>query len=161
MLSRANVAMLEQPIAAGADAELAGFAPDVPICADESLHEADDLAHVAERYQIINIKLDKTGGLTAALHLADAARALGLGVMTGCMVSSSLSMAPALHLAAGSDFVDLDGPWWLAADRPGGLRIVDGRIILPDPGFWGGGPRQCTAAAFTTSSASLPDNSVR
>ena len=85
----------------------------------------------------MNVKLDKAGGLTAALELAQAARARGLGLMTGCMVSSSLSIAPALHVAALSDFVDLDGPLWLREDRPGGVGTEGGFIHPPAPGFWG------------------------
>jgi len=85
----------------------------------------------------VNVKLDKAGGLTAALELARAARGRGLGLMTGCMVSSSLSIAPALHLALMSDFVDLDGPFWLREDRPGGIRTEGGIIHPPDAGFWG------------------------
>lgn len=139
VLVEAGVALLEQPVAAGADAWLEGFAPAVPICADESVHVAANLATVARRYQMVNVKLDKTGGLTAALELARAARARGLGLMTGCMVSSSLSIAPALHIARMSDFVDLDGPLWLAEDRPGGVREQDGMLVPPEPGFWGTG----------------------
>src|SRR3546814_12222534 len=94
---------------------------DLPIAADESAHVAGDVGALAEKYQVINIKLDKTGGLTGALALADAAAAAGLGVMTGSMISSSLSIAPALIIAARSAFVDLDRPLWLANDRPGGV----------------------------------------
>jgi L-alanine-DL-glutamate epimerase-like enolase superfamily enzyme len=83
------------------------------------------------------VKLDKAGGLTAAIELARAARALGLGLMTGCMVSSSLSIAPALHLAMLSDFVDLDGPLWLREDRAGGVREENGLLYPPAAGFWG------------------------
>ena len=99
VLVEALVGLLEQPVPAGADEWLEGFSSAVPICADESVHVAADLAIVARRYQAVNVKLDKAGGLTAALELAQAARARGLGLMTGCMVSSSLSIAPALHLA--------------------------------------------------------------
>lgn len=137
VLVEAGVALLEQPVAAGADAWLEGFAPAVPICADESAHVLNDLATVARRYQIVNVKLDKAGGLTAALELAHAVRARGLGLMTGCMVSSSLSIAPALHLARLSDFVDLDGPFWLEEDRPGGVKDQAGILVPPEPGFWG------------------------
>ena len=137
MLVEARVALLEQPVPAGADAWLEGFSSAVPICADESFHVADDLAVVARRYDVVNIKLDKTGGLTAALDAARAARAAGLGLMTGCMVSSSLSIAPALHLAMGSDFVDLDGPLWLVDDWAGGVKDEHGMLVPPDRGFWG------------------------
>ncbi|HEX8224047.1 MAG TPA: N-acetyl-D-Glu racemase DgcA [Allosphingosinicella sp.] len=136
-LAEAGVALLEQPVPAGSDAWLEGFEPAVPICADESVHVAEDLDTVARRYQAVNVKLDKAGGLTAAVELAQAARARGLGVMTGCMVSSSLSIAPALHVAALSDFADLDGPLWLREDRPGGVREEDGILFPPERGFWG------------------------
>ncbi len=137
LLVELRVALLEQPVPSGADAWLADFTPAVPICADESVHIADDLDQVAARYQYVNIKLDKAGGLTAALDLAAAASARGLGLMTGCMVSSSLSIAPALHVARLCDFVDLDGPVWLAEDRPGGVTDAGGILSPPSPGFWG------------------------
>lgn len=138
VLVEALVGLLEQPVPAGADEWLEDFISAVPICADESVHVAADLAIVGRRYQAVNVKLDKAGGLTAALELAQAARARGLGLMTGCMVSSSLSIAPALHLAMISDFVDLDGPVWLREDRPGGIRTEGGFIHPPAAGFWGG-----------------------
>ena len=137
VLASLDVALLEQPVPAEADAWLESFTPLVPICADESIHVAADLDVVARRYQAVNVKLDKSGGLTAALELAQAARARGLGLMTGCMVSSSLSIAAALHVARLSDFADLDGPVWLAEDRPGGVRDEGGWMRPPDPGFWG------------------------
>ena len=137
VLADARVDLLEQPVPADADAWLEGFAPLVPICADESVHVVADLDRVARRYQAVNVKLDKAGGLTAALELAGAARARGLGLMTGCMISSSLSIAPALHVAGMSDFVDLDGPIWLAEDRPGGVRDEGGMLHPPAAGFWG------------------------
>ncbi|MBA3729240.1 MAG: dipeptide epimerase [Sphingomonas sp.] len=136
-LVEARVALLEQPVPAGSDAWLEGYSSAVPICADESFHVADDLAVVARRYSVVNIKLDKTGGLTAALHAAREARAAGLSLMTGCMVSSSLSIAPAFHLAMQSDFVDLDGPLWLVDDWAGGVRNEQGMLVPPDRGFWG------------------------
>lgn len=137
VLVEARVGLLEQPVSADADEWLEGFTPAVPICADESVHVAADLDIVARRYQAVNVKLDKTGGLTAALELARAARERGLGLMTGCMVSSSLSIVPALHIAIMSDFVDLDGPIWLREDRPGGIRTEGGVIHPPAAGFWG------------------------
>ena len=137
LLVELRVDLLEQPVPAGDDAWLEGFASAVPICADEAVHTAADLDTVARRYQVVNIKLDKAGGLTAALELAAATRARGLGLMTGCMVSSSLSIAPALHIARLSDFVDLDGPTWLAEDRPGGVRDEGGFMVPPARGFWG------------------------
>jgi L-alanine-DL-glutamate epimerase-like enolase superfamily enzyme len=137
VLIEALVGLLEQPVPAGEDEWLEGFSSAVPICADESVHVAADLELVARRYQAVNVKLDKAGGLTAALELAQAARARGLGLMTGCMVSSSLSIAPALHLAMISDFVDLDGPVWLRDDRPGGIAAEGGFLHPPAAGFWG------------------------
>jgi L-alanine-DL-glutamate epimerase-like enolase superfamily enzyme len=137
VLLECGIALLEQPVPAGADQWLEGFASAVPICADESVHVAADLDAVARRYQAVNVKLDKAGGLTAAIELARAARGRGLALMTGCMVSSSLSIAPALHVAILSDFVDLDGPLWLREDRPGGVSVRDGLLAPPESGFWG------------------------
>ena len=137
VLVEAGIVLIEQPVPASADSWLEGFVPAVPICADEAVHVAADLDQVARRYQAINVKLDKTGGLTAALDLAHAARARGLGLMTGCMICSSLSIAPAFHVAALSDFVDLDGPLWLREDREGGVRDEGGLLVPPVAGFWG------------------------
>lgn len=137
VLLEAEVDLVEQPVPAGSDAWLEDFRPAVPICADEAVHVASDLDTVARRYQAVNVKLDKSGGLTAALDLARAARSRGLVLMTGCMVSSSLSIAPAFHVAASSDFVDLDGPLWLREDRPGGVRDEGGMLMPPEAGFWG------------------------
>lgn len=135
-LAELRVDLIEQPLPAGEDAVLEGLTLDVPICADESAHTADALDVVARRYQAVNIKLDKTGGLTEALRMRARARDMGLTLMVGCMVSTSLSISPALLLAQGASFVDLDGPWWLAQDRAGGVTISDGRIAA-SPGFWG------------------------
>ena len=137
VLLETEVDLIEQPVPADSDSWLAGFVPAVPICADEAVHVAADLDRIVLRYQAVNVKLDKTGGLTAALDLAHAARARGLILMTGCMVSSSLSMAPAFHVAGLSDFVDLDGPLWLREDRAGGVRDEGGLLVPPVPGFWG------------------------
>lgn len=136
-LEALRVELIEQPLPAGEDEALRGLDARVPICADESCHTADDLARLAGLYQAVNIKLDKTGGLTGALDLYAAARARGFRVMVGCMVCSSLGVAPALHLARDADWVDLDGPVWLKADRPGGVNIEAGRLTPPAPGFWG------------------------
>ena len=133
----AGVELIEQPLAADADALLAGMPRAVPICADESLHVAADLPRLAGRYDAVNIKLDKAGGLTEALDLAAAARAAGLKIMVGCMVATSLSMAPAFLLAQTADFVDLDGPLLLARDRPDGLRAEGSRLWPPDRALWG------------------------
>jgi L-alanine-DL-glutamate epimerase-like enolase superfamily enzyme len=137
VLVDARVALLEQPVPAGADEWLEGFRSAVPICADEAVHVAADLPVVSRRYQAINVKLDKAGGLTAALELARAAREEGLILMTGCMISSSLSIGPALHVALMSDFADLDGPLWLGEDRTGGVREEGGLLHPPAAGFWG------------------------
>jgi L-Ala-D/L-Glu epimerase len=137
LLAELKIDLLEQPLPADDDAALEGFTPLVPIAADESVHVAGDIAALAGKYQVANIKLDKTGGLTEALTLADAAAAAGLGVMTGSMISTSLSIAPALMIAARSTFVDLDGPLWLSNDRPGGVRADRGMLLAPEPGFWG------------------------
>lgn len=141
-ISRLPVVMVEQPLPAEADAALEGLDYPAPICADEAVHTADDVARVAGRYQVVNVKLDKAGGLTEALAMAARARDLGLGVLAGCMVSSSLSIAPALWIGAEADAADLDGPWWLIEDRAGGCRIDQGVIYPPQAGFWGvSGPR--------------------
>lgn len=138
LLAEIRCDLLEQPLPAGDDAGLRGFQGLVPICADESAHVAADVKALADRYTHVNIKLDKTGGLTGALALLAEARAAGLGVMTGCMISSSLSIAAALLVAAQSDFADLDGPLWLAEDRQGGVGEDRGWLLPPSPGFWGG-----------------------
>lgn len=132
-----RVDLLEQPLPADADDALAAFRSAIPIAADESVHTVDDLDRIADRYQVVNVKLDKSGGLTGALELADAAQQRGLGLMTGCMICSSLSIAPALVIAARSAFVDLDGPTWLKQDRAGGVTVTRGRLSPPAPGFWG------------------------
>lgn len=138
LMTDLRIDLLEQPLPADADGDLAGFRSAIPIAADESVHVAADLDTLPDGYGVVNIKLDKTGGLTAALELAAAARARGLGVMTGCMICSSLSIAPAWAIAATSSFADLDGPLWLAEDRAGGARGANGLLSPPQPGFWGG-----------------------
>ncbi len=137
LLADLPIALVEQPLPADADHELEGWDPPFTVCADESVHVGGDLAALRGRYQAVNLKLDKTGGLTEAVAMLKAARALGFQVMTGCMVASSLGVSPALHLGGASDFADLDGPWWLAVDHPGGARVERGRIAPPKPGFWG------------------------
>jgi L-alanine-DL-glutamate epimerase-like enolase superfamily enzyme len=132
-----GVALIEQPLPAGNDGILRDFRHAVPICADESVHTAADLPALTDLYDFINIKLDKAGGLTAAIALRDRARELGFGVMVGCMVGTSLAMAPAVLLAQGADFVDLDGPLLLARDRSPGL-VYDGSLVsTPDAALWG------------------------
>ena len=137
LLADLPIALVEQPLPADADGDLDGWDPPFTVCADESVHVGGDLAALRGRYQAVNLKLDKTGGLTEAVAMLKAARSLDFQVMTGCMVASSLGVAPALCLGGASDFADLDGPWWLAADHPGGLRVERGRITPPKPGFWG------------------------
>jgi L-Ala-D/L-Glu epimerase / N-acetyl-D-glutamate racemase len=129
--------MIEQPLPQGADDLLAGLPHDVAICADESVHVCDDLPALAGRYDAVNIKLDKAGGLTEALVMKSKAQALGLKVMIGSMVSSSLAIAPAFVLAQDADWVDLDSPLLLAADRDNGFRICNGIIQPADAGLWG------------------------
>lgn len=135
--ARLRVSLIEQPLPAADDAALEGFASPVPLCADESLHTRAELEACSRRYACVNIKLDKSGGLTEALALNADARARGLEVMSGCMVATSLAMAPALLVAQGAAFVDLDGPLLLARDREPGLRI-DGSVIHPPSAeLWG------------------------
>ena len=136
-LADLGVETIEQPLPAGADEALAGFASPIPLCADESCHTAADLSALAGRYDMVSIKLNKTGGLTEALRLADAARAAGFGIMAGCMVSTSLALAPATMLAEGAAIVDLDGPRWLTRDRDHGLVYEGGRVHPPAPKLWG------------------------
>ena len=137
----AGVALIEQPLPAGQDGMLASIPAEdrggILFCADESVHTAEGLDNIAQRYQAINIKLDKAGGLTEALHLKAEALARGLAIMVGCMVGTSLAMAPALLLAAGAEYVDLDGPLLLARDRDPGL-VFEGSVIQPfDAILWG------------------------
>lgn len=135
--ARFGVALVEQPLPAGEDGMLAKIRRPLPICADESAHEARGLAALRDRYDAVNIKLDKTGGLTAALEMARTAQALGFRIMAGCMVGSSLAMAPATLIGQMADFVDLDGPLLLARDRDGGL-VYDGALLQPpSAAFWG------------------------
>jgi L-alanine-DL-glutamate epimerase-like enolase superfamily enzyme len=129
--------LVEQPLPSGGDAVLAGIARPVPVCADESAHTSQGLDALADRYDAVNIKLDKTGGLTEALAMAARARALGMKIMTGCMVATSLSMAPAMILAQGADWVDLDGPLLLERDREPGLEFSGAFIQPPSPELWG------------------------
>ena len=133
----ARVELIEQPLPAGRDDMLAGVDHAVPICADESVHARESLAALRGRYDAVNIKLDKTGGLTEALAMATEARALGFSVMVGCMLASSLAMAPALLVAHDAQVVDLDGPLLLSRDRTPGLTY-DGAFVAPaSPALWG------------------------
>jgi L-alanine-DL-glutamate epimerase-like enolase superfamily enzyme len=132
-----GVQMIEQPLKAGEDEALEGYDSPVPLCADESLHTRHELADCARRYSAINIKLDKSGGLTEALDLKREAQALGLDIMAGCMVATSLAMAPALLIAQGARVVDLDGPLLLARDRTPGLTFIGSMIEPPSAELWG------------------------
>lgn len=132
-----GMALIEQPLPAGRDGILRHIAHPVPICADESVHEAKDLDSLVGLYDAVNIKLDKAGGLTSALILRDRACDMGFGVMVGCMVGTSLAMAPAVLLGQGADFVDLDGPLLLARDRIPGLAYQGSLVSPPDPALWG------------------------
>ena len=133
----AGVEMIEQPLPASKDAALAAVERSVPVCADESLHDRTGLAALVGRYDAINIKLDKAGGLTEALALADAAQGLGLSLMVGCMVGTSLAMAPAMLIAGRAGIVDLDGPLLLARDRDPGLRYEGSTVFPPAAELWG------------------------
>ncbi|HLY44459.1 MAG TPA: N-acetyl-D-Glu racemase DgcA [Stellaceae bacterium] len=132
-----GVELIEQPLPAGADDALAQMPHPIPVCADESCHTRADLDRLAGKYDAINIKLDKTGGLTEALALAEAAAARGFKIMVGCMIGSSLAMAPAMLVAQRAQFVDLDAPLLLAADRANGLRYDGSTVFPPDPILWG------------------------
>src|SRR5262249_32607781 len=133
----AGVTLVEQPLPAADDAALAAIARPVTVCADESVHDRASLAALVGKYDAINIKLDKTGGLTEAMRLAAEARQLDLAVMVGCMVATSLAMAPAVLLAQGARVVDLDGPLLLARDRPLGLTYEGSLVHPPAPALWG------------------------
>jgi L-alanine-DL-glutamate epimerase-like enolase superfamily enzyme len=133
----AGVELIEQPLPAGDDGLLAGMARPIPVCADESVHITADVEGLAERYDAVNIKLDKAGGLTEALALLRVAEARRFKIMVGCMVGTSLAMAPALVLAQHADFVDLDGPLLLARDREHRLRYHGSRLDPPSPELWG------------------------
>lgn len=133
----AGVKLIEQPLPAGDDAALAGLPRSILLCADESLHDRSGLAELAGRYSAVNIKLDKAGGLTEALALADEAIRSGFSVMVGCMLSTSLAMAPAMLVAQQASFVDLDGPLLLARDRVPGLGYDGSVVHPPDAELWG------------------------
>ena len=136
-LLRLGVAMVEQPLPAGADDLLAEIARPLPVCADESCHDRHSLPGLAGKYDMVNIKLDKTGGLTEGLALKTAALAQCYGLMVGCMIGSSLAMAPATLLAQGAAFADLDGPLLLAEDRDHPLTFDEAGIHPPEPSLWG------------------------
>ena len=132
-----GIELVEQPLPAGEDGALAELAHEVPVCADESAHDTASLDEIAGLYDAVNVKLDKTGGLTEALRMVEASRARGLKIMVGCMVATSLAMAPALLVAQTADWVDLDGPLLLARDRDNALTYDDGKVYPPSPALWG------------------------
>jgi L-alanine-DL-glutamate epimerase-like enolase superfamily enzyme len=136
-LKQLGVELIEQPFPADSDDILEKSDHPIPVCADESCHTTADLPHLTNRYEMINVKLDKTGGLTEALLLCERARERGFKLLIGCMVGTSLSMAPARVLASAADYVDLDGPLLLARDRDHGLFYQDGKIGLPSRELWG------------------------
>jgi L-alanine-DL-glutamate epimerase-like enolase superfamily enzyme len=133
----AGVMLVEQPLPADNDAALTRATHPIPICADESVHDRASLAQLRGRYDAVNIKLDKTGGLSEALALAADAEQMGLTLMVGCMVSTSLAIAPAVLVAQRAKVVDLDGALLLARDRPHGLHYAESRIHPPEPALWG------------------------
>jgi L-alanine-DL-glutamate epimerase-like enolase superfamily enzyme len=137
VLKAMGVDLIEQPVPVGAEASLDGWRSPVPLAADELVGSLADLDRAAGRFDVVNIKLDKCGGLTAALALADACRARGFGLMVGCRAGSSLCMAPALVLAQRCDFVDLDGPLLQIGDWPHPLVYVAGMVAPPSPALWG------------------------
>lgn len=130
LLADLEVAMLEQPLPAGQDAALANFIHPLPICADESCHTRDSLPALQGRYEMVNIKLDKAGGLTEALALAAEAKRLGLEVMLGCMICTSRAIHAALPLAPAARFADLDGPTWLAVDVEPAIEVSAGKVVI-------------------------------
>jgi L-alanine-DL-glutamate epimerase-like enolase superfamily enzyme len=136
-LLRLGVTMVEQPLPAGADDLLAEIDRPLPVCADESCHDRASLPALRGKYDMVNIKLDKTGGLTEALALREAARAEGFDIMVGCMVGSSLAMAPAVLVAQGVAVTDLDGPLLLAEDRDPPLQYDAAGVHPADPALWG------------------------
>ena len=136
-LHELGVELIEQPFPANADEVLENLDDPIPVCADESCHTTADLRRLTNRYDMINVKLDKTGGLTEALRLCDRARDSGFKLLIGCMVCTSLGIAPARLLASNADWVDLDGPLLLGRDRQQALAYTNGRLALPSAQLWG------------------------
>ena len=130
LLADIGVAMLEQPLPAGEDAALENFIHPLPICADESCHTRDSLAALRGRYEMVNIKLDKAGGLTEALALAATAQQQGFALMLGCMLCTSRAIRAALPLVPQTRFADLDGPTWLAVDAEPAIKVQNGQLII-------------------------------
>jgi L-alanine-DL-glutamate epimerase-like enolase superfamily enzyme len=136
-LHQLGVELIEQPFPADADEILGTLDHPIPVCADESCHTTADLSRLRNRYAMVNIKLDKTGGLTEAMLLMEQARAAGFKLLIGCMVCTSLAIAPARLLASAADYVDLDGPLLLAGDRDYAVPYEHGRIGIPPRELWG------------------------
>lgn len=136
-LDRLGVELIEQPLPANADDALIDINSPVSICADESCHDAASLAHIVDRYDMINIKLNKTGGLTEGIRLMRAAQAANIGIMIGCMVGTSLAMAPAALLGSAASVIDLDGPLLLKQDRVPGIHYDHALMYPPEPELWG------------------------
>lgn len=136
-LSKWGVAVLEQPLPAGGEEALEGLVSTVLLCADESFHDRDSFDGIEGRYDMVNVKLDKAGGLTEALWCAAEAKRRGLALMVGCMVSTSLAVEPALLLTSAANYVDLDGPFLLETDRDGALHDPDAGLLVPSPALWG------------------------
>ncbi|HEY6023001.1 MAG TPA: enolase C-terminal domain-like protein, partial [Pseudolabrys sp.] len=135
--AQAGVALVEQPLPDGRDEALAQMGRPLPVCADESVHDRESLPALTGKYDAINIKLDKAGGLTEALALLTEAEQRNFTIMVGCMVATSLAMAPAMLVAQRAHFVDLDGPLLLSKDRADGLRYVDSLVYPPSAALWG------------------------
>ncbi|MBB3066957.1 N-acetyl-D-Glu racemase DgcA [Limibacillus halophilus] len=136
-LADLGVTMIEQPLPAGDDDALSGEARPVPLCADESCHDRSSLSKLTGKYDFINIKLDKAGGLTEALALRQEAEKAGYRIMVGCMMATSLAMAPAMLVAQGVEVTDLDGPLWMAKDRTDALQFEGSRMVPPSAKLWG------------------------
>jgi L-Ala-D/L-Glu epimerase len=136
-LKQLGVELIEQPFPANADEVLETLDHPIPVCADESCHTTTDLSRLTNRYEVVNVKLDKTGGLTEALRLCERARQSGFKLLVGCMVCTSLGIAPARVLAESAEWVDLDGPLLLGHDRPHGLSYQYGKIGMPSSELWG------------------------
>jgi L-alanine-DL-glutamate epimerase-like enolase superfamily enzyme len=136
-LKELGIELIEQPFRADADRVLETLDHPIAVCADESCHTTADLPLLKDRYEVINVKFDKTGGLTEALHLAERARNGGFKLLIGCMVGTSLGMAPARIVASAADYVDLDGPLLLGHDRQHALAYTNGRLALPSAQLWG------------------------
>ncbi|MBE0593304.1 MAG: dipeptide epimerase, partial [Gemmatimonadales bacterium] len=132
-----GVELIEQPFPAAEDAALGDVERPIPVAADESCHTSIDVHTLADRYDVVNVKLDKTGGLTEALRVVAVARDAGLGIMVGCMVGTSLGVAPATLLGSAARYVDLDAPLLLEQDRPEGLKFEGSVVYPPEPALWG------------------------